>query len=337
MSAEWDAFYKRTSSALDSFKSEFAKRPATPSQSYTPKTITNEQFVRDSSGSQRNDEPIKSYNSKTNTMSNLLNKIPGLNFSFGTLEKGLVALSLNGDLAFRTKDGGYMTLQVDENGNKKQIAVGDLKMDVPFYTLPTQTLEVDDLVLMDGKILVVQEKPSTGGIKFVDPLTGNTSSKIAQGNILNMYFYTKIVSMFNLAGGQTGGIGLGGLNPMTLMLLSGDGGIGSGDNSFVEAMVLSQVMGAGAAGGQAINPMMLMLLSKDSNGGGGLFGGNSMLPLLMMSGGAQGGANPFGNLFGAPAQIAAPAVKTAKGAAKTAVKKTAKKVAPAKRAYVKKG
>lgn len=265
------------------------------------------------------------YPKKDSTMSGLLSKIPGLNLNFGELEKGKVALDMNGNLAFRTKDSSYVSVRTDENGNREQVHVGDLKFDVPFYTIPTQELEEGDVVLLDGDLLIVQEKPKTGGFKFVNPISGATTSKIARTNLLNMFFYNKVVSMLTMVGGAEAGVGLGGLNPMTLMLLSGSNG-GGGD--IAEMLIMSQLFGGANAGGGAlggINPMMLMLMNKGGSGGGL----SDMLPLLLMSQGANG-ANPFAAFSGTK--------PVAKKAAKTAVKaKNTAKVAIPKRTAAKKG
>jgi hypothetical protein len=261
---------------------------------------------------------------KTNSM---FDNIPGLNLASGKLSGNRVALTISGDLAFRTGDGSYVTLSKDADGNKTQVNVGDLKFDVDFYKLPTQVLEVGDLIELDGQLLFVEEK-NNGGLKFVNPITGNKSSKLAQSNILGLFFYTKVVSIFNMgqqAGGQgVQGFGLNGLNPLTLMMLSGKDGLGSGDSSsnLMEMMVMSQLVGAPQGGAQqAINPMMLMALSKGGSK-------DSLLPLLMMQG-QLGGAGT--GLF---APIASPVAAAPTKAARVAPKKvaSAKKAAPAKAA-----
>lgn len=235
------------------------------------------------------------FNQKKTTGMSLLNGIPGLDLNFGKVEAGRIAISMNGDLAFRNKDG-YVTVTVGEDGTKKQVSVGDLKFDVDFYKVPTQELEVGDLVELDREFFYVDSKKD-GSIQFINPVTGARTNKLERTNILNMYFYTKIVSLFDMANGGQKGVGLGGLDPMTLMLLTGKDGLGKGGD-LTEMLILSQLMG-GAQG----NPMMMLLLSKSAST-------DSLLPLMLMSQGGFGGkagANPFGNLFGGkPAVKAAP-------------------------------
>jgi len=230
----------------------------------------------------RTTESTQTNNLQSDKMS-IFNKIPGLNLSFGQVEKGKIALDMNMNLAFRDKNGSYVSVEKDDQGNRKQVHVGDLKFDVPFYTVPSTELSENDVVILDGEVLIVQEKPKTGGYKFVNPITGNTTSKIERTNLLGMYFYNKVVSMFNmLSGGQEAqGIGLNGLNPMTLMLLSGEGGLGG--SSLVEAMILSQTLGTQNKGGGVPQNLLPLLLMKGNSGGL-----SEILPLMLMS-----GNNPF--------------------------------------------
>ena len=324
MTKEWEKFYSNVDSALGTLKSEFAKRPAPSQVGYVTGTVIDYSSLGDPGDSMGQSESKVKTTKENNTMS-LLSKIPGLNLSFGTLEKGLVALDFQGNLAFKDKaSGGYVSLQKNPDGSKVQVHTGDLKFDVPFYTIPTKDLEVDDLVVIDGQLLVV-EKKQKGGFKFVNPVTGNASSTIERNNILNMFFYTKVVSLFNLAGGEIQGIGLGNLDPMTLMILSGEGGFG-GSGNIGELLVMSQLFGGQGTG--TLNPMMLMLLANK-----GESGMDSMLPLLLIS---QNG----GGLFGAkPTKKAAPNGDYIDPILEDHPKKAAKKAAKpaAKRKYTRRG
>lgn len=253
-------------------------------------------------------------NNTNNSSMNLFGNIPGLNLSFGPLEKGRIALSLNGDLAFRDKMGQYVTIQ-EEGTQKTRVEVGDLKFDIDFYKVPTQELEVGDVILLDSELLLVNEKKN-GDVQFVNPLTGAKTTKLQRSNILGLYFYTKVVSLFDMAGG-TGGLGLNGLDPMTLMLLSGQGGsFGSGDLS--QLLVLSQL----TKGGNEINPMLLMAMSK---GGGG--NNDFMQSFMLMQ--ALGGGKGLGSLLGGKKKAAQPPAPVRKTTTpkKAAPKKAAKKAA----------
>lgn len=239
---------------------------------------------------------------KKNTM-DLLSSIPGMNLNFGKLQSGLIALSYNGDLAFSDKKGGFVTIQ-HEGTEKTRVDVGSLKLDVDFYKVPTQDIEEGDVILLDNDLLIAGKR-TNGETKFINPITGATTNKLQRTNILGMYFYTKIVSLFDMAGGLNGGpkgLGLGGLNPMTLMLLSGQGGLGQGGD-LGKLLLFSQL---GQGGGDANSMLPLLLMSGGLNGG--TSGGIEQLMLMNALSGNKGG---LGNLFGGKKKAAPvkPAVK----------------------------
>lgn len=253
-------------------------------------------------------------NNTNNSSMNLFNNMPGLNMDFGKLPAGKLAISMNGDVAFN-KNGSYVTIQTDGT-EKTRLEVGDFKLDVDFYKVPVQQdgLVEGDIILLDGDFLIVGKK-ANGETKFINPITGATTNKLQRNNIIGMYFYTKIVSLFDMVGGETKGIGLGGLDPMTLMLLTQGTGnsIGGSTNGGMDLgmmLVMSQL--GGAKGGDMSSMLPLMMLS----GKGGDM--NSMLPLLLMSKGGGG----LGNLFGGKKKIAPKAVVTKK---KAPAKKTVAK------------
>lgn len=255
------------------------------------------------------------------TMS-LLGNIPGLSgTAFGKVTGNRIAVGFDGQVVFRKPDGSYVKVETDADGNRTQVSVLDLKMDVEFYKVPTQTLTPGDLIELDGQFLYVEEN-NKGGVKFVNPLTGAKSSKLQQTNILGLHFYSKIVSLFDLAGGQQGGLGLNGINPMMLMALQGKGGSG-GD--ITELLLLSSLAGAQGQNGAnplgGINPMMLMMLGDKSEN-------DTMKQFMMLQMFAgQGGANPFAPVS---ANVANAPVVAKAAPRKAAAKKTATKAAPKK-------
>lgn len=240
-----------------------------------------------------------------NLMSNLMN-VPGLNMDFGKLTTGRIALSLNGELAFADNKGGWVIISEGENG-KERVDVGSLKFDVDFFKVPTKELNVGDIVLLDGEILKVTEN-SKGDTKFVNPVTGSTTNKLPRNNIFGVYLYTKIVSLFDLGGKS--GLGLNGLNPMTLMLLSGDKEL-SGSSDLSTMLLMSQL---GGEGGE-IDPMMLMMMSQNGSTTGS---SNDMMKFMMLS----GLSGKTGGLFGkkTPVKAAAKAAKPTLAEARKIVK-----------------
>lgn len=217
-------------------------------------------------------------NNKQSNKTTMKNSFGGLNIDFGKLESDKLALSFAG-VAVKKNNDEYV---VYDKANRKLIEVGDLKFDVDFYKLPVQTLAPGDLTIMDGKIFIVDKINDDNSLSCIDPVSGSKVSKISRTNLFNMYFYVKIVSMFDMMGG-----------------------LGGGDTT-----------------PGAFNPMMLMMMSSSDNGGGkGMFGSDMMQMMLMsqMMGGQQG-TNPFAAMFGQQ-QPAAP-VKPARTRTTTGTKKS---------------
>lgn len=186
----------------------------------------------------REDQP-KAKNKKDGMKSNFLST---LGLEFGKYEGDDLALSMAG-VAARKKDGGFV---VYDTTNKQLIDVGDLKMDVPFFMMPTayDAIQEGDLLKIDGTFLIVAAKTADGGLRCISPTTGSTVNKVARTNLWGFYFYTKIISLFNF--GQQGGNPMQGMmaNPMMMLLMSKDNEGGNMDN-MMEMMLMGQIMGSG--------------------------------------------------------------------------------------------
>ena len=222
---------------------------------------------------------------------------------------------MNGELAFKDKQGNYVTIQT-EGTEKTRVDVGSLKFDVDFYKVPTQDLEEGDVILLDGELLITGKKVN-GDYKFINPVTGATTNKLQRSNILGMYFYTKIISLFSMVGGEANGLGINGIDPLMLMLMSGQGGqvgVGAGGNDIGQLLVLSQL--SKARGNGDLSSMLPLLMMS---GNGGSLNGGGIGQLLLMQ--AMSGGNGL-NLFGGAKK---------KAAAKPAAKNTTAKKTPAKR------
>lgn len=254
--------------------------------------------------------PLEGEPYKTQSM-DLLSNIPGMSLNFGKLLPGLIALSYDGQLAFSDKKGGFVTIQ-HEGTEKTRVDVGSLKLDIDFYKVPTQTVEEGDVILLDNELLIAGKK-ANGETKFINPVTGATTNKLQRTNILGMYFYTKVVSLLDMAGGGKG-LGLSGLNPMTLMLLTQGNTAGGGD---LGKLLLFSQMGQGGD----TNSMLPLLLM--SGGLGGNTTGNGGIEQLLMMQALSGNKGGLGNLFGGKAKAAPKVIKKATPRKKTAAKKTA--------------
>lgn len=181
---------------------------------------------------------------KTNNM-NFGNMIP--NFKFGKLEStNMIALSMAG-IAFRKNDS-YVVFNKD---TRQIIEVGDMKMDVDFYQIPVQTLATGDVTIIDNQFLIVDHvNDSDGSISCIHPTSGTKTTKLARTNIFNMYFYTKIVSMFDFMGNITGQVAntaspFGAINPMMFMMMGDKEGKSGGMNGMMEMMMMSQMFSGG--------------------------------------------------------------------------------------------
>jgi hypothetical protein len=225
-------------------------------------------------------------------------------------------------IAVKKKDGSYV---VYDRNTKTLIEIGDLKMDVPFYLVPSlyDQLQPGDLIKLDGSFYTVEAKTEANGLKLQSPTTGSYAYKPARTTLFGLYFYTKVVSMLDTLGGgglfgapaagaPAAGAAAnpfgGGFNPMLLMLMNKDNG-SNGGLDLTQLMLMSQFSGGGVG---SLNPLMLMAMS----GSGG--DSDDLMQLLLMSQVAGTGANPLANLFGgakpaAPAEapVAAPAAPEA--------------------------
>ena len=142
------------------------------------------------------------------------------NGMFGNVKPGMCRLSMNGRIAVKTSSG-YKAYDVKENRlvNCDQFVfnVGEEM----FFVIPTNKVEVGDIILVNGKPnCVVEIEDSTIKVLNYD------------------YFYGKIVSMFGNVLGGKGGME----NMMKYMMLSkmmnGSGNSGDGMNAMIPFMLM---------------------------------------------------------------------------------------------------
>lgn len=93
--------------------------------------------------------------------------------------------------------------------------------------------------------------------------------------------FKKIVSLFNIADGNTTGV-----NPALLLCMGGNDG-----NDMMKAMACMQMMGGNGGNMGNMNPLLLMSLMDNK-------GDKDIFSTIMMMSAFSGGANPFGNMFG---------------------------------------
>lgn len=174
-----------------------------------------------------------------------------LNIQMGPVRGADFKLTLFGSVAVKTSNG-YVAYNTEE---EELTSVDGFTMDFEgaFYRMPSTTVAAGDLIDSDGKVAYVIEVKSKS-IKVLDLETSEVKTIKPVKSPFGINFYTKITSMMDLMGGNTG---------------SGLGDIFGGDT----------------------NPLMLMAMMNGGASGGNMFGGD-MMQMMMMSQ-MMGGANPF--------------------------------------------
>lgn len=176
---------------------------------------------------------------KKGMMGNLLG---GLNMEFGKLDRNDIAYSMMG-IALQKKDGNWVAYNAQAG---EIVEIGDFQMDVDFYQIPVQTLTKGDYTIIDGTIYLVNEVKTNGDLSCICPTTGSKATKVKRNNLFNMYFYTKIVNMFDMMGGLNNSTTTpGGMNPMMLMMMMGNNNSGENSNmgGMMEMLMMSQMFG----------------------------------------------------------------------------------------------
>lgn len=256
-----------------------------------------------------------------------LTEIFGDSFDFGLVKNA--KLTLDGKVAVSAAG----RFKVYDPTKKTVVDTTELSIDGNglIMKLPVQKLTATDVIVKDGRYYFVKEVNEDNEVKVVSLDDNKIETFAPETNLLGVNFFTKVVSVLSGFGGTdaaaanpmqalmfskilgkkdsidsndglmtilamqslTGnGSGFEGIfaNPMTLLMLTDKSG------KFGDILPLMMMSGAtGTNGATAMNPMMLMMMA---GGDKGAF--SDLLPIMAMSG-ATGGANPFGNIFGAPA------------------------------------
>lgn len=163
-----------------------------------------------------------------------------MNGMFGKIAPGMCRLSMNGGIAVKT-NSGYKSYNV-KNGRLTNCNsfVFDIGEDF-FFVIPTNKVEVGDIILIGGKpkCVIEAEKNKLTVINYED---STIDTVLPERHVFmgNTYFYGKIVSMF----GDTfsGTKGKSGMNKMmSYMMMSemfkGSGTSANGTNSMLPMMM----------------------------------------------------------------------------------------------------
>lgn len=171
-----------------------------------------------------------------------------MNGMFGKIAPGMCRLSMSGGIAVKTSNG-YKSYNIKSgrltNCNSFVFDIGEEL----FFVIPTNKVEVGDIILISGKpkCVIEAEKNKLTVINYED---STIDTVLPERHVFmgNTYFYGKIVSMFgnDFTGGK------------------------KGMNKMMTYMMMSEMFkGNGTPGGNSMLPMMMFM-----NGGmGNMFEG----------------------------------------------------------------
>ena len=169
---------------------------------------------------------------------NIQNSFNGL---FGKVAPGMCRITMNGNIAVKCSKG-YKTYNVSKgtltNVTNFCFNIGDEM----FFVIPTNKVQVGDIILVDGKPKCVIEA-NKKVINVIDYENSEIRQVVPERHIFmgSVYFYGKIVSMFGNSFKKGKGLG----NIMKMMMFSQMMG-GTGDKSGLgQMMAMSMFMGGG--------------------------------------------------------------------------------------------
>lgn len=169
---------------------------------------------------------------------NIQNSFNGL---FGKVAPGMCRITMNGNIAVKCSKG-YKTYNVSKgtltNVTNFCFNIGDEM----FFVIPTNKVQVGDIILVDGKPKCVIEA-NKKVISVIDYENSEIRQVVPERHIFmgSVYFYGKIVSMFGNSFKKGKGLG----NIMKMMMFSQMMG-GNGDKSGLgQMMAMSMMMGGG--------------------------------------------------------------------------------------------
>lgn len=170
---------------------------------------------------------------------NLQNSFNGM---FGKIAPGMCRLTMNGNIAVKC-NGSYKSYNVAKgtltNVTNFCFNVGDEM----FFVIPTNKVEVGDIILVGGKPKCVIES-NKKVIKVIDYENSEIRDVVPERHVFmgSTYFYGKIVSMFGNSFKKGKGLG----NVMKMMMMSqmmGNNSNGGGMGNLGQMMAMSMFMG----------------------------------------------------------------------------------------------
>lgn len=162
-----------------------------------------------------------------------------LNSLFGKIAPGMCRLTMNGNIAVKCNNG-YKSYNVQKgtltNVTNFCFNVGDEM----FFVIPTNKVEVGDIILVGGKPKCVT-KADKKIIEVIDYENSEVRQVVPERHVFmgSTYFYGKIVSMFGNSFKEGKGLG----NIMKMMMMSQMMGNSSNNNGFGQMLAMSMFMG----------------------------------------------------------------------------------------------
>ena len=172
---------------------------------------------------------------------NLQNSFNGM---FGKVAPGMCRLTMNGNIAVKCSNG-YKSYNVSKgaltNVTNFCFNIGDEM----FFVIPTNKVEIGDIILVQGKPKCVIEA-NKKIITVIDYENSEIRQVVPERHIFmgSVYFYGKIVSMFGNSFKKGKGLG----NIMKMMMVSqmmGGNGEKTGVNGLGQMMAMSMMMNGG--------------------------------------------------------------------------------------------
>ena len=157
------------------------------------------------------------------------------------VENGEVAMTINGMLAVKRKDGDYVSYDPATNRivNSMQFVVQSDTINKFIYLMPMAQLQAGDIIKHNNTYYYVKELYN-GGVKVVSLSSGAHSNIVDETNIMfGTTMYSKVVTLFNMNQNQNAQQTQANMqfNPMMLMMMD------DGDHDIMEIMMISQMFG----------------------------------------------------------------------------------------------
>lgn len=222
---------------------------------------------------------------KSNSLKNLGSRIESM---FMPVKATDVRIATDGNICVETANG---FVAIDANNNLASYPE-EFTLALPVYIMskPKEQLAVGDIIATDRSYAKVT-KIDGDKLSAISYTGTGRCIHLIKDILFNQTMVRVVVSMAGNLGGGT-------FNPIMLALLSKEGGDDK-MSSLLPLMMMSQQNGA-----VSMNPMMMAFALGD--------GKDSSLKDLMLMSAFTGGANPFANMFAAPAQAQAPAAEAPK-------------------------